>query len=191
MPPRASIWPTLPIRPGRQRPDYCGVYVADVLAGTYAFAAIGAALHQRQATGEGQHLDVSMLESMLSLTLGEMQTAQFEVPPPPARPIFGPVATADGYICMAVASERTFQGMATAAAARLDRGSALCQIPRPARQLGCQLMDEFEVWSKSLSSAECLGALRSQLGAGCAYRTVKEAHGGPAAGAPLRLRRGA
>src|SRR5689334_3102301 len=35
-------------QPGRQRPDYCGVYVADVLAGTYALAAIGAALHQRQ-----------------------------------------------------------------------------------------------------------------------------------------------
>ena len=68
---------------GRQRPDHCGVYVADVLAGTYALAAIGAALHQRQATGEGQQLDISMLESMLSLTLTELQTAQFEVPPPP------------------------------------------------------------------------------------------------------------
>ena len=39
-------------QPGRRRPDYCGVYVADVLAGTYALAAIGAALHQRSATGE-------------------------------------------------------------------------------------------------------------------------------------------
>jgi crotonobetainyl-CoA:carnitine CoA-transferase CaiB-like acyl-CoA transferase len=164
---------------GRQRPDYCGVHVADVLAGTYAFAAIGAALHQRQATGEGQHLDISMLESMLSLTLGELQTAQFEVPPPPSRPIFGPVATGDGYISMAVASERTFQGMATAA----GRSDWIAD-PRFAKYLDRRgnwgiLMDEFEVWSKARSSAECLRALDRNAVPAAAYRTVREAMADP------------
>ena len=114
-------------------------------------AAIGAALHQRQATGEGQQLDISMLESMLSLTLGELQTAQFEVPPPPSRPIFGPVATADGYISMAVASERTFQGMAAAAAAAI--GLRMLGLPNTstAAPTGACLMDEFEAWSKARS----------------------------------------
>ena len=51
-----------------RRPDFCGIYIADVLTGTYAFGAIVAAIYQRQATGEGQMIDVSMLESMLSLT---------------------------------------------------------------------------------------------------------------------------
>src|SRR5262245_22509661 len=160
---------------GRQRPDYCGVYVADVLAGTYAFAAIGAALHQRHATGEGQHLDVSMLESMLSLTLGELQTAQFEVPPPPARPIFGPVATADGYVCMAVASERTFQGMATAAGRADWIADARFAKYLDRRANWGVLMDEFEVWSKGLTSAECLGALDRNSVPAAAYRTVREA----------------
>jgi crotonobetainyl-CoA:carnitine CoA-transferase CaiB-like acyl-CoA transferase len=164
---------------GRQRPDHCGVYVADVLAGTYALAAIGAALHQRQATGEGQHLDVSMLESMLSLTLTELQTAQFEVPPPPARPIFGPVATGDGFISMAVASERTFQGMA-AAAGRAD----WITDPRFAKYLDRRanwgaLMDEFEAWSKSLSSAECLRQLDRNSVPAAAYRTVRQAMADP------------
>ncbi|HEX2335852.1 MAG TPA: CoA transferase [Hyphomicrobiaceae bacterium] len=164
---------------GRQRPDHCGVYVADVLAGTYALAAIGAALHQRQATGEGQHLDVSMLESMLSLTLTELQTAQFEVPPPPARPIFGPVATGDGFISMAVASERTFQGMA-AAAGRAD----WITDPRFAKYLDRRanwgaLMDEFEAWSKSLSSAECLRQLDRHSVPAAAYRTVRQAMADP------------
>ena len=164
---------------GRQRPDHCGVYVADVLAGTYALAAIGAALHQRQATGEGQHLDVSMLESMLSLTLTELQTAQFEVPPPPARPIFGPVATGDGFISMAVASERTFQGMA-AAAGRVD----WITDPRFAKYLDRRanwgaLMDEFEAWSKSLSSAECLRQLDRHSVPAAAYRTVRQAMADP------------
>ena len=49
-----------------RRPDYCGIYIADVLTGTYAFGAIMTALYQRQATGAGQMIDVSMLESMLT-----------------------------------------------------------------------------------------------------------------------------
>ena len=77
----------LSYQPGRDRPDYCGIYIADVLAGTYAFGAINAALLHRQATGAGQHIDVSMLEAMLSLTLLEMQEAQFEMPPRPAPPL--------------------------------------------------------------------------------------------------------
>lgn len=164
---------------GRSRPDYCGIYVADVVAGTYAFGAIATALHQRHATGKGQHLDISMLESMLSLTLSELQTAQFEVPPPPARPIFGPVATADGYISMAVASERTFQGMA-AAAGRAD----WITDPRFAVYIDRRanwgtLMDEFEVWSKGLSSAECLAVLDRNSVPAAAYRTVREAMDDP------------
>ena len=66
-------------------------------------------------TGDGQHIDVSMLEAMLSLTLLEMQEAQFEMPPRPRRPLFGPVETSDGYINIAVASERTFDGLAKTA----------------------------------------------------------------------------
>src|SRR5262249_27718031 len=64
-----------------RRPDYCGIYIADVVTGTYAFGAIMTALYQREHTGEGQLIDVSMLESMLSLTLSEIQLAQFPIAP--------------------------------------------------------------------------------------------------------------
>ena len=163
----------------RATPDYCGVYVADVLSGTYAFGAIAAALYQRHATGRGQHIDVSMLESMLSLTLTELQTAQFEVPPPPKRPIFGPVATSDGFLNLAVASERTFQGMA-AAAGRRD----WIEDPRFAAYLDRranwgELMDEFEAWSQRLTSAECQAALDRNSVPAAAYRTVREAMADP------------
>jgi crotonobetainyl-CoA:carnitine CoA-transferase CaiB-like acyl-CoA transferase len=164
---------------GRAQPDNCGIYVADVITGTYAFGAIATALYQRQATGKGQHLDVSMLESMLSLTLTELQTAQFDVPPPPSRPIFGPVATADGFLNMAVVSERTFQGMA-AAAGRPDWTTD----PRFAVYLDRRanwgaLIDEFEMWSKQLSSAECQAALDRNAVPAAAYRTVREAMADP------------
>src|SRR5450432_2527267 len=92
----------LAYQPGRNRPDYCGIYHADVLTGVYAFGAITAALVQRHRTGMGQHIDVSMLESMLSLTLNEVQWSQFDVASP-SRPMFGPVETADGYVMLAIA----------------------------------------------------------------------------------------
>ena len=163
----------------RSTPDYCGIYVADVITGTYAFGAIATALHQRQSTGRGQHIDVSMLESMLSLTLTELQTAQFEVPPPPSRPIFGPVATADGYLNLAVVSERTFQGMA-AAAGRPD----WITDPRFAVYLDRRanwgvLMDEFEAWSRQLPSVECQAVLDRNAVPAAAYRTVRQAMADP------------
>ena len=161
-------------QPGRMRPDNCGVYVADVVGGTYAFGAISAALHQRNATGHGQHVDVSMLEGMLSLTLIEIQAAQFEMPPPPARPVFGPVATKNGYISLAVASERTFQGLAETAD-RLD----WIEDPRFKKYLDRRanwgaLMDEFEVWSKARTSKDCLEALARQSVPSADYRTVTD-----------------
>jgi CoA:oxalate CoA-transferase len=161
-------------QPDRTRPDNCGVHIADVLSGTYAFGAIMAALAQRQATGTGQMVDVSMLESMLTLTLGEMQTAQFQVPPP-GRHMFCPVATADGFISLAVASERTFQGLA-AAAGRPDWLTDPRFAAYPDRRANWdKLMDELEAWSKALGNAECLAALDRNGVPAAAYRTVREA----------------
>ena len=168
----------LSYQPDRSRPDNCGVYIADVLSGTYAFGAILAALNQRQSTGLGQLVDVSMLESMLTLTLPEMQLAQFNVALP-SRHLFGPVATAEGFISLAIASERTFQGLA-AAADRLDWLSD----PRFAnyadrRANWDKLMDELETWSKKLDSADCLRALDANGVPAAAYRTVREAMNDP------------
>ena len=53
----------LAYQPGRSRPDYCGIYHADVLTGVYAFGAISAALYQRNATGQGQHIEVPMFDA--------------------------------------------------------------------------------------------------------------------------------
>ncbi len=82
-------------------------------------------------------IDVTMLESMLSLTLSEIQSAQFYIPPIP-RQIFGPVQCKNGYIMLAVASERTFQNMAIASRSPgLDVGGpALQALRQPPQQLG-------------------------------------------------------
>jgi CoA:oxalate CoA-transferase len=161
-----------------RRPDYCGIFIADVLSGTYAFGAILAALHQRQATGTGQMIDVSMLESMLTLTLGEIQNSQFPVTPP-GRPIFGPVATQDGYIMLAVASERTFQNLAKAAG-RPDWITDPRFEKYPDRRLHWgELIDELEKWSTRLPTAEVQAIFDCNGVPSSPYRTVKEAMADP------------
>lgn len=166
-------------QPGRTRPDNCGVYVADVISGTYAFGAIGAALVQRAATGRGQHVDVSMMEATMSITGVEVQTAQFAVPPPPKRPLFGPVATGDGFINIAVASERTFQGLAEAAGRRDWLTDARFARYLDRRGNWADLMEEFEAWSTRLTTRDVLAALARHAVPAAAYRTVQEAMADP------------
>jgi crotonobetainyl-CoA:carnitine CoA-transferase CaiB-like acyl-CoA transferase len=48
----------------------CGVSIADITAGMYAAFGIVAAVHARQKTGNGQYLDVSMLEGQLGILSG-------------------------------------------------------------------------------------------------------------------------
>ncbi len=149
-------------QPGRDRPDNCGIYLADVVTGIYAFGAITSALYQRDRIGRGQHIDVSMLESMLTLTLNEVQWTQFPVTLP-KRPIFGPMETSDGYVIAAVASEASFRNFVTAA------GHAdYITDPRFARYENRrdnwgELMDGVEAWSRTVSTANCLATLNKQL----------------------------
>ena len=164
---------------GERRPDYCGIYIADVVTGTYAFGAIMTALYQRRDTGEGQLIDVSMLESMLSLTLSEMQLAQFPGALIQGRPVFGPIATRDGWINLSVASERTFQNLAAAAGRRdwID-DPRFAKYPDRRANWG-QLIDELEVWSKGLTSAEVQKVFDRHQVPSSPYRTVKQAMDDP------------
>jgi CoA:oxalate CoA-transferase len=162
-----------------RRPDYCGIYIADVLTGTYAFGAIMTALYQRQATGDGQLIDVSMLESMLSLTLSELQLAQFPGSFVAGRPVFGPIVTKDGYINLSIASERTFQNLA-AAAGRPDWISDPRFAKYPDRRANWGLLiEELETWSIQRTSAEVQAVFDRHQVPGSPYRTVKEAMDDP------------
>ena len=168
----------LAYQPGRSRPDYCGIYTADVLSGVYAFGAIGAALHQRHHSGQGQHIDVSMLEAMLSLTLNEVQWAQFKVQPT-QRPMFGPVEASDGFVMVAIASEKTFQSLMQV----IGRPDWVSD-PRFAkysdrRENWAALMDGVEDWSRRVTTEQCLAALNEEGVPSSAYRTVAQALADP------------
>jgi crotonobetainyl-CoA:carnitine CoA-transferase CaiB-like acyl-CoA transferase len=119
-----------------------------------------------------------MLESMLSLTLNELQWSQFEVKPT-QRPMFGPIETADGYVMVAIASEKTFQSLMQVighpewiADPRFGRYS-------DRRENWADLMTGVESWSRQVATEGCLAAL-NKSGVPCsAYRTVAEALSDP------------
>ena len=160
-------------QPGRDRPDNCGIYIADILSGTYAFGACMAALAHRHLTGLGQHIDVSMLETMLTLMVGEVQAAQFPVAPP-GRPMFGPVRTKDGFIMPAIASEKSFQ--ATCKAARHPEwidDPRFARYPDRRNNWGA-FVDELETWSTTLTTADCQAAFDATGVPASPYRTVKD-----------------
>jgi formyl-CoA transferase len=104
--------------PGRP-PVKCGVPLTDLSAGLLALQAILAAYVHRLRTGEGQHVDTSLFEAGLALSVWE--TAQYfgggGVPEPmgSAHRMFAPyqaVRCADGYITLGAANRRSWERLA-------------------------------------------------------------------------------
>jgi itaconate CoA-transferase len=93
-----------------------GISVADIAAGMYAYSNILAALLERMHTGQGRHIDVSMLESMAEW-MGYPLYYAYEGSPPPPRvgashaTIFpyGPFSVKDGQVVIGVQNEREWK----------------------------------------------------------------------------------
>ncbi len=104
--------------PGRP-PVKAGIPVTDLGAGLFALAGILAALHHRDRTGRGQHIDTSLGDAGLALSVWEA-TEYFGgrgVPGPlgSAHRMSAPyqaVRCADGYITLGAANQRTFEKVA-------------------------------------------------------------------------------
>ena len=84
-------------------PCKAGNSVADIAAGMYAYTSILAALLQRGKTGQGSHIDVSMLESLAEWMSYPMYYGYAGAPPPPRSAAshatiypYGPFAAGDG-----------------------------------------------------------------------------------------------
>jgi itaconate CoA-transferase len=96
-----------------QAPSKAGNSMADIAAGMYAYSSILAALLQRGSTGEGSHIDVSMLESLAEWMGFPMYYAYEGAAPPPRTGAahaaiypYGPFATRDGTVILGVQNER-------------------------------------------------------------------------------------
>ena len=95
-------------------PCKAGPSMADIAAGMYAYTNILAALLQRGQSGKGQHIDISMLESLAEWTSYPLYYAFEGAPPPPRTGAshatiypYGPFATGGGgTVMMGLQNER-------------------------------------------------------------------------------------
>lgn len=90
-----------------ETPSKSGISVADIAAGMYAYTNILSALLLRGKTGEGSHIDVSMLEAMGEWMGYPMYYAYDGAPPPPRTGAshasiypYGPFQAGDGKTVM-------------------------------------------------------------------------------------------
>ena len=63
-------------------PAKAGISVADIASGMYALSSILAALYQRQSTGKGADIQISMLESLVEWVMPAAYVAQYTGRPP-------------------------------------------------------------------------------------------------------------
>ncbi|MDA0306044.1 MAG: CaiB/BaiF CoA-transferase family protein [Proteobacteria bacterium] len=97
-------------------PQKAGIPVADLMAGMYAAVSINAALRHREVTGEGQHIDIGMLDTMTAtlsiLGLNYLTTGETPKRLGNAHPNIVPYqafATADGNMVLAAANDAQFE----------------------------------------------------------------------------------
>ncbi|MDX5410879.1 MAG: CoA transferase [Thauera sp.] len=90
-----------------EEPSKAGPSIADISAGMYAYSNILAALLHRQKTGRGQHLDISMLESLVEWMNYPLYYAIDGAPPPRRTGAshatiypYGPFPAGDGKVVM-------------------------------------------------------------------------------------------
>lgn len=93
-----------------------GCSIADIAAGMYAYTCVLAALLERQNTGAGRHIDISMLESMAEWMGYPMYYGYGGASPPPRVGAehatiapYGPFRTADGEVLIGIQNEREWQ----------------------------------------------------------------------------------
>ncbi len=98
------------------QPQRAGVAITDVFTGVYSTTAILAALHQRQSTGKGQHIDMALLDCAVSVmanqSMNYLSTGQTPERTGNLHPNLTPYQVfgcLDGHIIIATGNDGQFQ----------------------------------------------------------------------------------
>ena len=108
--PGSTTGPDAPARP--PRPNPVGA-LGDISSGLFAVIGILAALRHRDATGQGQHVDVAMLDALLSMT--DVVTNLWSLGLRPDKPmplILDAFQAGDGFVVTQIVREHQFEALA-------------------------------------------------------------------------------
>lgn len=96
-------------------PQKVGVAVVDLMTGMYAATAITAALYERRESGQGQYIDLALLDTQLGWLANQNMNFLVSGKSPARRGTAHPnivpyqaFATADGFLMLAVGNDRQF-----------------------------------------------------------------------------------
>lgn len=103
------------------KPTRVGISLGDLIPGLYAAIGTVSALYQRESTGAGQHLDLAMYDSLVSVMESVGMRALYDDTPPTrigndhglSAP-FSTYATKDGDVVIAITTNRLFERLSNA-----------------------------------------------------------------------------
>jgi formyl-CoA transferase len=155
-------------------PAKVGVPICDLVCGLYVALGVVAALRERDRSGEGQHLDVSLLESAVSLAVWE--AGRFFATGEVGRPLgsahqgeapYQAVRSADGWLTLGAVTPKTWAALCAVlglASLRDDARFASSSLRHAHRD---ELIPLIEERSTTLTTAEAIERLE-QVGVPCA-----------------------
>lgn len=162
---------------GSDRPANNGIFIADVLGAAHAFGAIQLALYERERSGLGQYVDVSLMDSVLGMLIYEIQAAQF--PPQRPRQVYEPVRASDGYVMVAAVTQKNLEVLFDVIGYSEGKTDPRFSTVANKEAHWPALLELIERWTSQRSGAECESVLM-KAGVPCSrYRSVGEAMADP------------
>ncbi len=150
-------------------PMLAGTWVGDYSAGLYAAFGTMLALYARQMTGTGQHVDVALLDSIVSWS----RTAVPDFLMFGKKPVrnggrdayhcpIGPFRTKDGYVFITAATDAEYAGVCRAAGhPEWLEDERMCN--EPARMAHKQLVNSsLEAWTKTVTTQEAIEKISAE-----------------------------
>lgn len=102
-----------------QAPNKLGIPLGDMAGSIFSLFGLLAALHERNSTGQGKHIEVAMLDSMIALQgyLSQIYFVTGDSPQPvgtqhPSIVPYGSFPTSDGHVIVACLTERFWHNFA-------------------------------------------------------------------------------
>ncbi len=158
---------------GLERPLNTGIYVGDVLGGTYAFGAIQSALLARERSGRGDSIDLAMMDGILGMLIYEFQEAQ--LPPMKRTNTFQPTRAKDGFIMIAAVKPNNFEALARAVGHPEWMNDARYATAKGRAANWSWFMSMLDEWAATRTMEECEAILTEGSVPCSRYYTVREA----------------